>query len=160
MKKIIYIAVLITLTGLYLSGCDFGVQDDNTPPEVTDAVITGRIVESVSGDPIFNASVIITDGITRVNTTTGNDGKFSANFTVTEDKELTLIYSKAGYDTDTTRFFVTVSSSVELPVLKLTQQQGSGGTSSGQAASIYLYSQSAKSVGVKESGANETVQMI
>jgi hypothetical protein len=160
MKKIKYIAVLITLTGLYLSGCEFGVQDENTPPEVSDAIIAGQIVESVSGDPIFNATVIITDGATRVNTTTGNDGKFSVNFTLTVDKELTLIYSKAGYETDTTRIFVTVSSNVEVPVLRLMQQQGSGGTSSGQAASIYLYSQSAQNVGVKESGANETVQMI
>ena len=56
------------------------VSRTNTTPEVPDATISGQIVESISGDPIFNATVKITDGITQVNTTTGNDGSFSANF--------------------------------------------------------------------------------
>ena len=40
------------------------------------------------------------------------------------------------------------------------QLQGSGGNPSGQAASIYLYYQSVTSIGVKESGTNETAQII
>ncbi len=161
MKNFIYLSVFILLTGLYFSGCEFGVPDENIIPEVPDATISGQIVESVSGDPVFNAAVKITDGITQVNTTTGNDGTFSTDFPLTEDKELTIVYFKSGYDTDTTSVYVTVSSNVEVPVLRLTQQQGNGGgTSSGQAATIYLYAQSADNVGVKESGANETVQFI
>ena len=78
-----------------------------------------------------------------------------------EDKELTIVYFKTGYDTDTTSIYVPVSASIEVPILKLTQQQGTGGgTSSGQAATIYLFSQSAQNVGVKESGSNESVQFI
>ena len=161
MKNIIYLTTLLLFTGLYISGCDFGVPDENTNPEVPDAIISGQIVESISGDPIFNATVKITDGITQVNTTTGNDGSFSASFPLSEDKELTIVFFKTGYDTDTTSVYVPVSGEIQLPLLKLTQQQGSGGgTSSGQAATIYLYAQSAQNVGVKESGANESVQFI
>ena len=76
MKNIIYLTAFLFLTGLYLSGCEFGIPDENTTPEVPDATISGQIVESISGDPIFNATVKITDGITQVNTTTGNDGAF------------------------------------------------------------------------------------
>ncbi len=160
MKNIIYLSVTLLLIGIYFSGCDFVAPDGNTNPEIPDAVISGQIVESISGDPISSASVKITDGITIVNTSTASDGKFSASFPLTEDKELTLIYFKSGYATDTTTVYVPVSSDVTIPLLRMTQQQGSGGTSSGQAATIYLYSQSAQSVGVKESGANETAQMI
>ncbi len=72
-----------------------------------------------------------------------------------------MYFLRSGYDTDTTSIYVPVSGNIELPVLKLTQQQGTGGgTSSGQAATIYLYAQSAQNVGVKESGANESVQFI
>ena len=103
----------------------------------------------------------MTDGVTQVNTTTGNDGSFSASFPLSEDKELTIVYFKSGYDTDTTSVYVPVSANIEVPVLKLTQQHGTGGgTSSGQAATLYLYTQSANNVGVKESGANESVQFI
>ncbi len=100
----------------------------------------------MSGDPIFNATVKITDGITQVNTTTGNDGSFSTSFPLSQDKELTIVYFKTGYDTDTTTVYVPVSATIEVPVLKLTQQQGTGGgTSSGQAATIIsLFSVSSK----------------
>lgn len=40
------------------------------------------------------------------------------------------------------------------------QIQGGGNNSSGSAASVYLFSQSAQSIGVKESGSNETAQLI
>ena len=160
MKNIFYLSVLIVITTIYFSGCEFGVPTEDITTVLPDAVISGQIVESVTGDPIFNASVKITDGVSQVTTTTGNDGKFSISFSLTEDKELTIIYFKSGYGTDTTTIYVPVSSNLTVPPLKLTQQQGRGGTSSGQAASVYLFSQSAQSVGVKESGANETVQMI
>lgn len=160
MKKIIYLSLFISVVGLYLSGCEFGIPDEETSSEIPDAVISGQIVEAISGDPIFNVSVKITDGTTEVITTSSSDGKFSANFPLTEDKELKLIYFKSGYDTDTTSIYVTVSSDITIPVLQLSQQQGSGGTSTGQAASIYLFAQSAENVGVKESGANEALQMI
>jgi len=161
MKKFNYLSAFILLTGLYFSGCEFGTPTDSTTPEVPDAVISGRIVESISGDPVFNATVKLTDGATQVNTTTGSDGSFSASFPLTQDKELTIVYFKSGYNTDTTSIYVPVSGNIEVPVLKLIQQQGTGGgTSTGQAASVYLYAQSAQSVGVKESGANESVQFI
>ena len=115
MKNIIYLTTLLLFTGLYLTGCDFGVPDENTNPDVPDATISGQIVESISGDPVFNATVKITDGTTQVNTKTGNDGSFSASFPLSEDKELSIVYSKSGYDTDTTSVYVSVSGDIQLP---------------------------------------------
>ena len=102
MKNIFYLSVLIVITTIYFSGCEFGVPTEDITTVLPDAVISGQIVESVTGDPIFNASVKITDGVSQVTTTTGNDGKFSISFSLTEDKELTIIYFKSSSEIDTT----------------------------------------------------------
>jgi hypothetical protein len=159
MKKKIYSGSLILIVILAHLSCEFGVEDE-TIPEINDVTLTGQIVEAITGDPIFNASVKITGGISQVNSTTNSDGKFTSTFPLTEDGELTVIAFKEGYSTDTLKFFATVGSSVTVPLIRIKQIQGTGESSSGGPASVYMFSQSAQSIGVKESGANETAQII
>lgn len=154
MKNIIYFWFLIIPVLLEFTGCEFGV------PEETSTIISGQIVESVSGNPVSNASVKITDGITQANTTTNSQGKFTVDFSLKEDKELTVIAFKEGYTTDTIKVFTEAGSTTNVPIIQLELIQGTGGNGSGPAASIYLYYQSAQSIGVKESGSNETAEII
>ena len=156
MKKIIYLWTIIGIIVFQINSCEFVAPGEG---EVS-TNLSGEVVEAISGNAIANASVKITDGTLQVNTTTNTEGKYSVDISLQEDKELTIVTFKEGYSTDTLKVFANVGSTVEVPTLKLKQLQGSGGNPSGQAASIYLFYQSATSVGVKESGTNETAQFI
>ncbi|HSR18791.1 MAG TPA: hypothetical protein VLM39_11935 [Ignavibacteriaceae bacterium] len=158
MKKKILLPALLLAAVLYLSSCKFGVEEE--APASSNITITGQIAESITGNPIFNASIRITDGNVEVNTTTDSEGKFTAEFTLAEDKELVIFAFKEGYSTDTLKFFAAGGKSITLPLIQIKQIRGTGGTSSGSAASIYIFSQSVQSIGVKESGSNETAQII
>lgn len=160
MKKKISLIVLALITAIVISGCDikFGVEGETSAnSEVT---ISGQIVESITGNPILNASVKITGDSSEINTTSNTEGKYTATLQLNEDKELTVIVFKDGYNTDTLKLFATVGSTINAPIVQLKQIEGSSSGSSGGPASIYLFSQSAQSIGVKESGANETAQII
>jgi hypothetical protein len=158
MKKKILFAFITALVALSLSACEFGLEDDTTD-DLSSVTLSGQVVETVTGNPVFNATVKITDGASQINITTGSDGKFSTSFSLTEDAELTLITFKEGYTTDTLAIFVLAGSNVSVPPIQIRQLTSGGGTSGG-ASSVYLFFQSAQSVGVKESGTNETAQII
>lgn len=149
------LAIVVSVLAITSSSCKFGVQEEGPLSETS---ISGLVVDSLSGDPVLNATVRLTDGVQRVAVTTGADGKFTARLSLAEDKEVTLITTKEGYSIDTTKLFVSVGSSVTVPPIQIRIFQGTGGTP-GVASSIYLFYQSAPSIGVKESGSNETAQI-
>jgi hypothetical protein len=160
MKKKFLLYIIIA-AGLLIQGCKFGTDDDIINPPVTGKVaVTGQIVESITGNPVFNASVKITDGTAQVNTTTNADGRFTAEIFIAEDKDLTIITFKEGYSTDTLRLYAVAGKPVTVPLIQIKQIQGTGGTSSGGAATINLFQQSHQTLGVIESGANESAQII
>lgn len=156
MKANIAFVVFVVLLAMTHSACEFG-SEETSPAEV---LISGLVVESVSGNPVGNATVRISDGVTQVNATTGSDGKYSAKLSLTEDKQIIVIASKEGYSIDTLAFLVTAGSTVTVPPIQIRNIRGVGGGTSGEAASLYLFFQSSQSVGVRESGANETAQII
>jgi len=141
MKKKIFLFVIAAVTAFKVSSCEFGIEEEI--PDIQAVTITGQVAESISGNPIFNASIRITDDTNQVNTTTNSEGKFTAKFELTEDKELTIIAFKEGYSTDTLKFFATVGTTITVPLIQIKQIQGTGGSSSGGPASIYMFSQSA-----------------
>ncbi len=161
MKKIyIVVLYLVALTVLIISGCKFGTE--NNPIQTTGgtATITGQVVEQFTGDAISGVSIVILGGISDNGTTTDNKGQYSVDVNIENDKELIIIANRTGYDSDTLSVFAQIDNSVDVPLFKLNKQSGTSETSSNIAASIYLYSQSVKSIGVKESGSNETAQII
>lgn len=160
MKKKIFLFMVAAAGLLSFHGCEFG-SSDGTNPDVTDNVtVSGQVVESISGDPIFGATVKLTDGEEVVTTTTDVSGTYSLEIYIADDKELSVIAYKSGYSTDTLQFYASAGKPVTAPIIQLKQIQGTGGTSSGGAATINLYSQSHTSIGVIESGANESAQLI
>ena len=149
--KYIYssIAAMLILT---LMSCEFGLNPDNT-------FVTGRIADSETGNPIVAASIKISDGTNQVGANTDSEGKFAAELTLEEDKDLQLIILKEGYKADTLNIFVIAGSTKEIQTILL-EATGGSSTTSGQAASIHLFSQSLESIGVKESGGIEACQLV
>jgi len=149
--KFLYLSIVTTFVFSFVS-CEFGLNPDNTS-------ITGRIVDSQTGNPIAAASIKISDGTIQVATTSDLEGKFTAELTLEEDKDLQLIILMEGYKADTLNIFVIAGSTKEIQAILL-EATGGSSTSSGQAASIYLFSQSLESIGVKESGGVEACQIV
>jgi len=151
---------VLVILSLTFSSCKFTTTGEN--PVQTGGIVTlsGTVVESTSGNPVSSASVNIIGGTAAKIISTDDSGKFSVEVGLNQDASLTIITTRTGYDNDTTSIYAAVGSDIQVPLIKLVKQQGAGGGTSGQAASIYLYSQSAQSIGVKESGSNETVQII
>ncbi len=162
MKKfyisILYLAAII---GLLISGCKFGATEDN-PVQTSGgtATIAGQVVEQTTGDAIPGVSIVIIGGTSDYGTNTDNKGQYSVDVNIDQDKELIIIANRTGYDPDTLSVYAQIDNSVSAPLFKLNKQSGTSETSSKTAASIYMYSQSDKSIGVKESGSNETAQII
>ncbi len=151
---------ILVVLSLTISSCKFTTTEENPVQTVGIVTLSGTVVESTSGNPVSNASINITGGASAKITSTNNSGKFSIEVGLNQDASLTIVTSRTGYDNDTTIIYAALGSAIEVPLIKLVKQQGTGGGISGHAASIYLYSQSAQNIGVKESGSNETVQII
>ncbi len=159
MKNKIFLIVLFLAVSFSFYSCEFGVPDETNPDNADKVKVSGQVVESITGNAIYNASVKITDGTTSVTTRTNSDGSYNAEILILEDKDLTIVTFLEGYSTDTTIVYAAVGSTVNVPLIKIRQSSGTGGTISGAASSIQLVSQSATSIGVIESGSNETAQI-
>ena len=156
-SKFLYLFLIINVL-LFIISCEFGIQDE-TVDNITTS-ITGQVVDSESGDPVSGASIKVNGDSAYTGGTTNAQGTFLIEFNLITDQELTVIINKSGYYSDTTKIFVNSGSNSTISLVKLRAIPGSGGNTSGQAASLYLYSQSATSIGVKESGAQEAAQII
>ncbi|MCB0748527.1 MAG: carboxypeptidase regulatory-like domain-containing protein [Ignavibacteriae bacterium] len=164
MKRKHILFVLALLLSAFLISCDSKTTDTTDPTDSTatvDAtVLNGTVVAAESGDALPGAIIKITDGTTVKGATTGDDGKFTASFDLDSDADLTIIVFKAGYFRDTTTVFAIAKSEVSVPLFQLQRDESSNaGGFSGRAASIYIYSQSADFIGVKESGSIESAQI-
>jgi hypothetical protein len=164
MKKNHLLIVLLSLLSLLIISCETK-KDGGTDPTGNDstkiATITGQVVDAKNGNALEGAIIKITDGSIVKGTTTGNDGKFSYNFELDEDSDLSVVVFKAGYFQDTTRVFAIVNSTTEVPLFQLQRDESSNaGDFSGRGASIYLFSQSQEFIGVKESGSNESALIV
>ena len=150
--KFLYLSIVTTLVLSFIS-CEFGLEPDNT-------FVTGRIVDSETGNPIAAASIKISDGTVQIGTETDSEGKYTAELTLEGDADLQLTILKEGYKADTLNIFVLAGSTKEIQTILLEATGGSSTSTSGQAASIFLFSQSLESIGVKESGGIEACQIV
>ena len=165
MKKEHILLVLIPLLAILISSCEIK-DDDTTSPDTTDSTytvtLTGDVVEAATGNPISGATIKIIEGLTVKGAVTDVNGKFSTILDVSDDIDLIIVAFKQGYIADTTSTFALKNATTEVPIFELEKDaNSSGGTgTSGGAASINLYSQSSSFVGVKESGALESAEIV
>ena len=164
MKKNYIILAMLFISSFFLASCDTKNEDTTDPVlnDSTDAVIVeGKVVAAESGNNLSGAIIKITDGNIVKGATTDAEGEFSTTFEMEDDRDLTIIAFKAGYFQDTTSVFAILNSTVSVPLFQLQRDESSNpGGFSGKAASIYLYSQSADFIGVKESGSIESAQIV
>lgn len=158
MKKYFLSIIIIALT-ILVSSC-------KTNPDATSAdgaatsTLTGKVVNELSGDGIENAIIRVSDGTTEKGATTDENGNYTVEIDLLTDSELKIYTYADGYFNDTSSVFAIKGETTNVPLIKLRQNSNSGSSQSGKASSIYLYSQSVTFVGVKESGSNETAQLI
>ncbi|MEN8193869.1 MAG: hypothetical protein ABFS12_13690 [Bacteroidota bacterium] len=129
----------------------------STAVESGTAVIAGNVIDSKYGEPLENADVKFFDSGSIISVaTTDSEGSFTDSISLEGIKELTVITVKAAYLADTS--FVTAVSG-EVRVMEDIKLYPLSNMISGDAASIYLMSQSLESIGVAESGSPETAQI-
>lgn len=162
-KNHIYLAIILTLS-LFLASCD--INEDSSSDDDSDTLSTvtlsGTVVEASTGNAIYGATVRISDGSTVKGTTTNSLGVYSTTFSTSDDVDLEIIGTRDGYLPDTTSVFAIIDEVTSVPLLQLQTDESSNGGSgiAGGPASINLFSQSSDNVGVKESGALESAQIV
>jgi len=157
MKRILPVLFII-LSAVNFNSCEFGVEEDT--PTIPEIIVSGQVIDEASGDPVSNAAVVILAGDQKSVVKTDNSGSYETTFQLEEDTELLIITSVDGFVSDTTRIFASVDEDLKVPLIRLVKTGQQGNESSGSAASVYLFSQSNKNIGVKESGSNETAQIV
>lgn len=161
-KNHIFLAIILTL-GLLLSSCDVNEDASSDDSDTLSTVtLSGTVVEASTGNGISGATIRITDGSTVKGTTTNSLGVYSTTFSTSDDVDLEIIGTRDGYLPDTTNVFAIIDEVTTVPLLQLQTDGTSNGGSglAGGPASINLFSQSSNNVGVKESGALESAQLV
>ncbi len=163
MKKNLLITSLIFSILIIFTSCESKKTSENPAgPNFGTVTITGKVI-SDNGDALGNATVKVSDGDTTVGAVTDPNGEFVAGLSIDKDKDLVIIIAKPGFVSDTLSVFGTKDATIQLPVVQLKADKSKdnlGNSTSGAAASIYLYSQSADNIGVKESGSAETARIV
>ncbi len=160
LNQVLLLTVFLTLI-IFFNSCKLPSdpeEDDIKPNEPVTVVLTGQVANKVSGLPLDSALVrVISDTEEKVKLT-DNEGKYSVDIKVHNNKSVLVIAMKNGYRPDTLMVNATASqNNVKLLELQpLTVPIGP----SGRPASIFLFSQTSLSIGVKESGGNEIVHLV
>ncbi len=146
------LAALAALTLLLWPGC--GSLED------TGGVVTlnGQVLSAETNNPIAGAFVRVLpyDLLFETNA----QGRFTAEVEIDSTMTLTLSVTKEGFATGTSTVLAVAERTIDVPVFRLTPLGGTtSGTESGRAASILLAGQSAQTIGVRESGAQEVAEL-
>jgi hypothetical protein len=155
MKKNVFFVFLFFLV---LMGCKKKAVEPEVPQQKT-VILSGSVFESVTGSPIDSAVVKVTGITPQIVTYTDSTGKYRVSFEVETETDVKVIAFKEGYEPDTVAVLAIPGRTVNVPSLLLKRTAPETPTS-GEAASIVLVSQTAKSIGVKGSGSVETAQMV
>lgn len=155
MKRNVFFVFLFFLV---LMGCKKKTVEPEVPQQKT-VILSGRVFESVTGSPIDSAVIKVTGITPQIVTYTDSTGKYRVSFEVETETDVKVIAFKEGYEPDTVAVLAIPGRTVNVPSLLLKRTAPETPTS-GEAASIVLVSQTAKSIGVKGSGSVEAAQMV
>ena len=142
--------LLAALAAASLAGCDAFGGDDS-------AVLTGTVVNAQTSRPLTGATVQVLGMNLEVESDSA--GAYEAALEVDSTGTVTIVAFKTGYQADTVFASVEAGQALTVPALELMPTTGDDGTS-GPAASITLAPRSSQSIGVSETGAQETAQLV
>ncbi len=160
-KRLLLFGSFLLIVSLFAS-CSFKKNENNiTNPMGGSGKVTfnGQVVDNSSGDAIEGAVIHVAIDTTTQGVLTDSDGKFNLALTLSKGGDLNLIAFKEGYIPDTIHVFAVIDQTINVPTIRLKASSVIPATS-GSPASIDLFSQSANSVGVKETGAVESATFI
>jgi hypothetical protein len=121
-------------------------------------IISGQVVDKGTGFPIDSGLVHIAGTTVNAIVYTDETGQFFSQVQLNEDEDLMIIAYKQDYRPDTTN--ATAVAGQDLPLASIQLEKLDDGTGpSGDPVSIFLSSISSTSIGVKESGSEETTQI-
>ncbi len=126
-------------------------------PSGESVTLNGQVIDFETGQPVSNAAVKIIADTAQYGVTTDSDGKFSKSFTISKSIDVKVIASKENYKGDTVIVFAVPGRTIDVPTLKIERIKITSTT--GLPASIVLVHQTAATIGVRESGDNETTTL-
>lgn len=142
-------SLLLGLLVSALGGC--GVVDVNGAGEV---VVTGVVVNGATGAPLSGAYVRLAQAERLFETDAS--GRYSATLRVDSATTMAVTATKDGFTTASQEVLAVGGKTVDVPTLTLSPV-GEGTRTSGRPSNLLLLSQTASTIGVKESGAEEVM---
>ena len=122
-------------------------------------IISGQVVDKQTGFPVDSGLVHIAGTTVNSIVYTDESGSFFSQVQLSEDEDITIIAYKQDYKPDTTN--TTAVAGQDLPISTIQLEKLDNGTGpSGDPVSIFLSSISSTIIGVKESGSEETTQIV
>jgi hypothetical protein len=164
LSKSIFILFILSIT-VFLFSCkeesgivaDIGGGDDDIVTLFT--IISGQVVEKQTGFPIDSGLVHIAGTTINSIVYTNETGQFFSQVQLTEDEDLMVIAYKQDYRPDTTLATAIAGQDLLISNIQLEKLDDVTGPS-GDPVSIFLSSISSTIIGVKESGSEETTQIV
>ncbi len=160
-KKHLVSFFLLFSVSFVLTSCESDSKVSSEPdeqPTSKTVKLSGQVVSKLTLIPIDSARVVVNGLNGQLSFFTDNQGKFNRDISITSSVNLTVVISKLGYVTDSVNVFVSGNSDATTGIVEL-EFKSTAVIPSGDPVSIFLLSQSAKSIGVKESGAEETAKI-
>ena len=161
LKKHLAGIILLLTFSIMVNSCESdtkvtGAADDTQTGKTVK--LSGQVISKLTGVPIDSAQVVVNGLNGQLAFYTDSQGKFNRDITVTSSVNLTIVVAKLGYVTDSVNVFVSGNSDVTTGIVELEFKSNSS-VPSGDPVSIFVLAQSVKSIGVKESGAEETARI-
>lgn len=158
MKQIKFLPLLLISASFifHFLSCGKTPTQPETPAQET-VTFNGQVIDFETGLPIENAAIKIIADTLRLGATTDANGKFTKTFIITKSIDAIIIASKENYRSDTIKVFAIPGRIIDVPTLKIEKLKTTSTT--GQPASIVLVRQTFTTIGVKESGDNETTTL-
>ena len=142
-----------------ITSASTGLSGGGSGTTAQKSTITGQAINSVSGVPMDSVLVRITGSTFDKSLLTDSQGKYTTDFSLTSNVNFTIIATRSGYVGDTTSVTLTPGGNIAASVLSLAPVGGST-KPSGNPVSIYLFSQTVTTIGVKGSGAPEIANLV
>ncbi len=162
-KFFIGIFALITFSML-ITKCnqESEIISSGDPPLSGDqSIISGQVVSQQTTFPLDSALVRIFGTTLNLVLFTDSQGRFSFEVVLESDEDLSVMTYRENYLPDTTEVTVVAGEDLNVPIIALEElENNNGGGPSGDPVSIFLSSISSPTIGVKESGSEETTQII
>ncbi|MEM6645290.1 MAG: hypothetical protein AAF730_03465 [Bacteroidota bacterium] len=154
-SRSIYSLALAAVLLVGLAGCDAFSSEEENPGGIVRFV--GQVLNDETNNPVPGAFVQI-QPYNNLPIETDAEGRYDFELEVDSTQTLTVVVSRDGFSSASVEVLGVVDRTISVPTLRI-QQTVDDQPVSGQASNILLLAQSAESIGVKESGSQEVVQI-